>query len=415
MDEMLREIKQASNKLIGLRQEMRKQALEIIANALDSKEILEANSLDLDRSKNLSSTMQDRLRLDSKRLRQMSKGVLNVRDLPDRLGRVLETRRLKSGLELEKRCVPLGVVGIIYEARPNVTSDAIALCIKSGNACVLKGGKEAFNSNKAIISVIKKALCEHGLDIIAKGIGFIEDCSREGTLALMKKREFIDVLIPRGGEGLIKSVIENASIPVIETGSGNCHIFVDKNADLTLAKKVIINAKTSRPSVCNSTEKLLIHQDIADRFLVDIVKDLLELKVELVVDFRAFSILEHGGIKNIELITSSDYKKEYLDYKLGIFIVDGIQTAIEHINAYSSHHSEAIITKDMVRAERFLNEVDSAVVYVNASTRFSDGEEFGLGAEMGISTQKLHARGPMGVDALSTYKYCIKGNGEIRL
>ena len=410
----LQGIKEASRRLLGLSEKERKKALEIIAKALMDEEILEANKLDLKEAKQASSAMQDRLRLDSKRLLAMSEGVLKVKDLPDKMGEVLETRRLESGLELEKRRVPLGVVGIIYEARPNVTSDAIALCIKSGNACVLKGGKEALRSNRAIISAIKKALCEHGLEVIAKGIVFIEDCSREAILALMKKREFIDVLIPRGGEGLIKSVIENASIPVIETGSGNCHIFVDRSVDFSLAKRVIINAKTSRPSVCNSAEKLLIHSAIADDFLVDMARELLDLQVELVVDSRALAILERAGISNIGLATHEDYKKEYLDYKMGIFILDDIKEAIEHINTYSSHHSEAILTSDMARAEQFLKEVDSAVVYVNASTRFSDGEEFGLGAEIGISTQKLHARGPMGIDVLSTYKYCIKGHGEVR-
>ena len=337
----------------------------------------------------------------------MSNSLIKVSTLDDPVGEVLSIVTRPNGLQIGKKRVPLGVIGIIYEARPNVTCDAIGLCIKSGNATILRGGSEAINSNKKIVSVLKEALKNTKIPLDC--INILEDTSRETATQMMKLNEYIDVLIPRGGKNLIDAVVKNATIPVIETGTGNCHIFVDETADFNMAKDIIINAKTSRVSVCNSLEKLLIHKNIASKFLHIIVDELIKKNVTIVGDENVYSL-----INNIILATEEDYYTEYLDYKICIKVVDDIDCAINHINKYSSHHSEAIITNDYNNSQKFLQRVDSSAVYINASTRFTDGEEFGFGAEIGISTQKLHARGPMGLNELTTTKYIIFGNGQIR-
>ena len=387
-------------------------ALLAIAKALreHSEEIIKANSIDIKNGEEagLTVSLLDRLRLDEARIEGMAVGVEQVAALPDPVGRVLDGRTLKNGLKIQKVSVPMGVIGIIYEARPNFTSDAAALCLKAGNAVILRGGKEAINSNTAIMAVMREAV---------KNVGFPEDCvalvtdtTRQSATELMQLSEYLDVLIPRGGAGLIKSVVNNSKVPVIETGVGNCHVYVDDSADVKMAADIVFNAKTSRPSVCNAIETVLVHADIADKALPAIKAELDKMNVEIRGCERTKQILGDSIIP----ATEDDYAREFLDYILAIKVVDSIDDAIAHIAKYSSGHSESIVTSDYRNADKFTSCVDSAAVYVNASTRFTDGGEFGLGAEIGISTQKLHARGPMGLNELTSNKYVIHGDGQIR-
>ena len=386
-------------------------ALMAISAALEARaaEILSANREDVEaaRAGGMSPSMLDRLSLSEARVKGMAEGVRDVAKLPDPVGRVLSGSTLACGLAMEKIAVPLGVIGIIFEARPNVTSDAAALCLKSGNACILRGGKEAIRSNTAIANVMRAALGEAGLD--ENCVCLIEDTDRATATAMMRLNRYIDCLIPRGGAGLIRSVVENATVPVIETGVGNCHAYVEKTADIAMAAEIVFNAKTSRPSVCNALETLLVDEAIAETALPVIAARLKEKNVELRGCPRTCAILPEA-VPACE----NDYEVEFLDYILAVKVVSGIDEAIAHIRRYSSHHSECIVTRDLAAARRFTREVDSAAVYVNASTRFTDGGVFGLGAEIGISTQKLHARGPMGLEALVSYKYVLYGDGQVR-
>jgi glutamate-5-semialdehyde dehydrogenase len=345
--------------------------------------------------------------LDEKRIEGIAEGLRQVADLPDPIGEVMETFERPNGLKVKKVRVPMGVIGIIYESRPNVTADAFALTFKSGNAVILKGGSDAINSNIAITNCIRSALSECG--ITPNAVNLIEDTDRSVTKEFMTMKEYVDVLIPRGSAGLIRAVTENSNIPVIETGTGNCHIYVDKDADLNIAIPIIINAKTQRIGVCNAAESLVVHEDIKDSFLPLFSKAMKEHKVEVRADSESKSFID-GAID----ATEEDFGKEYLDYIISVKTVKNVDEAIAHINKYNTGHSEAIITDNKDTAQRFLDRVDAACVYVNASTRFTDGFEFGLGAEIGISTQKLHARGPMGLKELTSYKYEITGEGQIR-
>jgi len=385
------------------------------ADLLINKEeiILSANKLDIEyaEKKGMAKGMIDRLALTSARIADMADGLRQVVELSDPIGDVLSSDKRPNGMVVTKRRVPMGVVGIIYESRPNVTADAFGLCFKTGNVCVLKGGSDAIHSNIAIVTVIKEALKAHGLPEAACSL--IEDTNRETTMAFMKMKDYVDVLIPRGGSGLIQNVVNNATIPVIETGVGNCHVYVDEYADLDMAVNVVFNAKTQRISVCNACESLLVHKNIAKEFLPMLQDKLVEKNVELRADELCYEYLDlsKGVVKEA---TEEDWGTEYLDYILSIKAVSDVDEAIAHINKYNTAHSESIITTNEVVAEKFLNEIDSACVYWNVSTRFSDGNEFGFGAEIGISTQKLHARGPMGLEALTSYKYVIYGNGQVR-
>lgn len=386
-------------------------ALHKIAEAFSKKAgfILEENQKDIDnaRKNGISEGLIDRLTLNTSRIDGMAEGIRQIAELPDPIGEVTGEFKRPNGLHIGEMRVPLGVVGIIYEARPNVTADAAALCIKSGNTCILRCGKEAHKSSMAITKVIREALCDAGLP--ADCVNLVEDTSRESALALMKLNDYLDVIIPRGGAGLIRSVVENATVPAIETGTGNCHVYVDQSADLDMAEKIIINAKTSRPSVCNAEEKLLVHRDIAMEFLPRILTALTEKSVEITGDEQVCKIFPTATPA-----TDDDWGTEYLDLKIGVKVVESIDEAISRINKYGSRHSEAIITESYGNSQKFLESIDAAAVYVNASTRFTDGFEFGFGAEIGISTQKIHARGPMGLKALTTTKYIIRGNGQIR-
>ena len=386
-------------------------AADLLINKEES--ILSANKLDIEyaEKKGMAKGMIDRLALSSSRIADMADGLRQVVDLNDPVGDVLSSVERPNGMVVTKRRVPLGVVGIIYESRPNVTADAFGLCFKTGNVCILKGGSDAIHSNIAIVSVLKEALKQHGLPEAACSL--IEDTNRETTLAFMKMKEYVDVLIPRGGSGLIQNVVNNATIPVIETGVGNCHIYVDEAADLDMAVNVVFNAKTQRISVCNACESLLVHEKIAKEFLPKLQDKLVEKNVELRADAFCLGCFDasKGVVKEAE---EADWGMEYLDYILSVKSVSGVDEAIAHINMYNTKHSESIITEDEATAEKFLNEIDSACCYWNVSTRFSDGNEFGFGAEIGISTQKLHARGPMGLEALTSYKYVIYGNGQVR-
>ena len=338
----------------------------------------------------------------------MADGVSEVASLADPVGRVLDGRTLKNGLQIEKVTVPMGVIGIIFEARPNVTSDAAALCLKAGSAVILRGGKEAINSNKAIAEIMRDAI--EGAGLPRDCVSLVEDTTRQSATELMQLSDYLDVLIPRGGAGLIKSVVENAKVPVIETGVGNCHVYVDKSADVDMAKSIIFNAKTSRPSVCNAIETVIVHKDIAEKALPEIKAELDKMNVEIRGCERTKAILGDSVVP----ATENDYAVEFLDYILAVKVVDSLDDALAHIAKYSTGHSESIITSDYESANKFTACVDSAAVYVNASTRFTDGGEFGLGAEIGISTQKLHARGPMGLNELTSSKFIIRGNGQIR-
>ncbi len=403
--------KEAEKTLMVASSEKKNQALKKIAEGLieNTDKIIEANKVDLENGEKngMAKSMLDRLKLDKERIEGMAKGVLDVATLPEPVGRILSATERPNGLRIEKVSTPIGVIAVIFEARPNVTSDAAALCLKSGNTVILRGGKEAINSNKTIAKVMRQAVKEAGMpeDVIQ----LVEDTSRESANELMKMNEYVDVLIPRGGAGLIQAVVKNATVPVIETGVGNCHIYIDKNADLKKAVDIVFNAKTSRPSVCNAAESLLIHKDIAKEALVAIKNKLDEKDVTLVGDSKAREI-----IPDMEKATDADWATEYLDYKMSVKIVDSVEEAIDHIYKYSTGHSECIVTENAGTAEKFMNQVDSAAVYLNASTRFTDGGEFGFGAEIGISTQKLHARGPIGLPELQSFKYKIYGDGQIR-
>lgn len=394
-------------------------ALKAIADALvmHADEIIEANGKDIQNGidNGMSKALLDRLKLDHERIEGMAQGVMDVVSLPDPVGRVLNSFERPNGLKIEKVSTPLGVIGVIFEARPNVTSDAAALALKSGNAVILRGGKEAINSNTKIAQVMRAAVKETGMN--EDVIQLVENTTRESSTALMTLNEYVDVLIPRGGAGLIQAVVKNSTVPVIETGVGNCHVYVDRDADIDMAVEIVFNAKTNRPSVCNAAESLLIHKDVAKEALVKIKERLDEKEVELVGDKEAIGILKDSKASDgfeIEEATEDDWATEYLDYKMSVKIVETLEEAIEHIYNYSSGHSECIVTESEDRANEFMDRVDSAAVYVNASTRFTDGGEFGFGAEIGISTQKLHARGPIGLPELQSFKYKVYGTGQIR-
>ena len=386
-------------------------ALLAIADALEARadEIIAANAADIEngRAAGLNDGLIDRLMLDKKRIAGIAEGCRQVAALPDPVGEVLWMRRRPNGLNIGQKRVPMGVIGIIYEARPNVTVDAAALCFKAGSACILRGGKEAFRSSMCLTKIMREALASCGLP--ENAINLVEDTSRETATQMMKLNGYLDVLIPRGGAGLINSVVQNSTVPVIQTGVGNCHVFVDESADLEKAARIVINAKTQRPGVCNACESLLVHEAIAEKFMPEIGKALQERKVEIRGD-EATQGLVSGAVP----ATEADWATEYEDYIISARVVKDIDEAIRHIRKYSTGHSEAIVTENYTNAQRFLNEVDAAAVYVNASTRFTDGGQFGFGAEIGISTQKLHARGPMGLKELTTTKYIIYGNGQIR-
>ncbi len=375
----------------------------------DTKKLLAANEKDMEnaRANNMPQGLLDRLLLTEERIEQMAEGIRQVAALDDPIGEVISEKKRPNGLVIGQKRVPLGVVGMIYEARPNVTADAFALCFKTGNVVILKGGSDALYSNMAIVESLRGALKESG--ILPGAISLIEDTSREITAKFMKMNDYIDVLIPRGGAGLIRAVVENATVPVIETGTGNCHIYVDESADFDMAIDIIFNAKTQRIGVCNACESLVIHKNIVQKFMPLLTKRLKEKNVEIRGDERAVS-----SAPGIVPAAEEDWGMEYLDYIISVKTVSDIEEAISHINKYNTGHSEAIVTSSYENAEKFLNEVDAAAVYVNASTRFTDGFEFGFGAEIGISTQKLHARGPMGLLALTSTKYIIRGNGQIR-
>ena len=389
----------------------RNEGLRKAAQALvDEQElILSANQADVDHAaeSGMSQGLIDRLKLNPDRIRGMADGLMQVAVLDDPVGEVFSMKQRPNGLMIGKKRVPLGVVGIIYEARPNVTADAFGLCFKTGNAVILKGGSDALTSNQAIVSILRKAL--KSVDLWEDSVQLITDSDREVTKKLMRLNQYVDVLIPRGGAGLIRTVVENSTVPVIETGTGNCHIYVDKGADLDMALDIIVNAKTQRIGVCNACESLVVNRAEAERFLPLLEKAMREKHVEVRADEEACRI-----VPGFLMAEECDWAMEYLDYKLSLKLVDSLDEAIAHINRYNTGHSEAIVTKNYDNAQRFLNEIDAAAVYVNASTRFTDGEEFGFGAEIGISTQKLHARGPMGLEALTTYKYIVYGNGQIR-
>ena len=405
--EILKKAAAARPAMAMLTADQKNKALLSMADRLEqaSKEILSANAADLKQfGDTMTVVMQDRLRLTEQRIREMAQGIREVVDLPDPVGEVLEEVRRPNGLLIQKTAAPMGVVAIIYESRPNVTADAAALAFKSGNACILRSGKEAWRSANAIVCALRKGLCDLGLP--ADSVQLIEDTTRQSAKELMEAVGYVDLLIPRGGPGLINACLEGAKVPVIQTGTGICHIFVDASADQEMALKIIENAKTSRPSVCNAAEVCLVHRAIAKEFLPRLKANLPQ------VEFKCDE--EAQGIMNCTPAGEQDFDTEFLDYKMAIGIVGSVEEALEHIAAHSTGHSEAILTQDEQNAKLFTAMVDSAAVYVNASTRFTDGGQFGLGCEMGISTQKLHARGPMGLRELTTYKYIIQGNGQVR-
>lgn len=402
--------KNAQNTLASASTALKNKALTAICNALkaNKNEILKANAIDLENGKanGMSESLLDRLALSEKRIDDIADSVLEIVALPDPVGKIKDGSTRPNGLNIEKVAVPLGTVAVIYEARPNVTIDAAALCLKSGNTVILRGGKEAINSNIATAGIMRNAIESVGLD--RNCIQLVVNTDRETANALMKLNKFVDVLIPRGGAGLINSVVQNATVPVIETGVGNCHIYVDSTADIDMAVNIIFNAKTSRPSVCNAAESLVVHKDIAEKALPAIKAKLDEKNVVLYGDDVARKFID------ILPATEDDWGTEYLDYKMSVKTVENVDEAIEHINTYSTGHSEAIITNSYESVQKFTQRVNSSAVYVNASTRFTDGGQFGFGAEIGISTQKLHARGPIGLPELTTTKFVIRGNGQIR-
>lgn len=408
--EIGKKAKDASVILAGLSTEKKNEALKKMAEELkaNSNNIIKANEKDIDeaRKKGIKTALIDRLMLNDERISGMIEGLLALCELSDPIGKGTVIKR-PNELTILKQRVPMGVIGIIYESRPNVTSDAAGLCLKTGNSVILRGGSEAINSNKAIISALVSGLKKAGLP--AECIQLIEDTSYDRVQELCKMNEYVDVLIPRGGNALIKTVVENSTVPVIKTGAGNCHVYVDESADFEMAKNIIINAKTSRPSVCNAAEKLLVHKEVAQKLLPGVLAALKEMGVEIRGCEETKKIYPAAILAQEE-----DWNNEYLDMIICVKIVETINEAITHINRYGTSHSEAIITKDYEMAGQFLSRVDAACVYANASTRFTDGGEFGMGAEIGISTQKLHARGPMGLEELTTIKYLILGNGQIR-
>lgn len=414
--ELLKKTKAAWGSIRDASAEDKNNILLAMADALQDNagSILEANSLDMDKARGvISEVMLDRLSLDNARIDAMADGIRATVKLPDHTGRILSETVHANGMHIYKKQVPLGLVAIIYESRPNVTSDAAALAIKSGNVCMLRSGKEAFNSSHAIVTALKKGIEKAGgnPDII----NIVEDTSHQSATDIMQANGLVDLLIPRGGAGLIRTCVKNATVPCIETGTGICHVYVDEYADLDKAVKIIVNAKTSRPSVCNAEEVCIVHRAVADKFLPMLKKALVDdraaaglVPVELRLDSKAIKIIDGTPASD------TDFDTEFLNYILAVGVVDSLDAAIAHVLKHSTHHSDAIVTECAENAERFVNETDSAAVYVNVSTRFTDGGEFGLGCEMGISTQKLHARGPMGLDELSTYKYIIRGNGQTR-
>ena len=411
LEEIGSRAKEVSRVLNNLGSTPKNEGLKAVAQALlDGKDkILEANQKDVQAAlaKGMNPGLVDRLSLNDARIQAMAEGLLQVASLDDPVGEVISMKPRPNGLLIGQKRVPLGVIGMIYEARPNVTADAFGLCFKSGNAVILKGGSDALESNKAIVAQIREGLKSAGLP--EDTVQLIESTDREVTRQFMRLNEYLDVLIPRGSAGLIRSVVENSTVPVIETGTGNCHIFVDESADLDMALNIIFNAKTQRIGVCNACESLVVHRAVAEEFLPLLKARLDEKQVEIRADKEACAMVD-----GFVLAAEEDWGTEYLDYILSLKLVDSIDEAIAHINRYNTKHSEAIITSDYANAQRFLNEIDAAAVYVNASTRFTDGFEFGFGAEIGISTQKLHARGPMGLKELTTTKYIIYGNGQVR-
>ncbi|MEO1923576.1 MAG: glutamate-5-semialdehyde dehydrogenase [Nautiliaceae bacterium] len=410
MEDILKSVKEASRVAATLNGGIKRKLLNEMADRLEkyTNEIIEANKKDLEYAKeaNLSDALIDRLLLDEKRIKAMAESLRDIAKLKDPVGRVIDGWKIDNGLEIQKVKIPIGVIGIIYESRPNVTSDAAGLCLMSGNACILKGGKEAFHSNAVIIEILRWVLEKNKLPVDM--ITLLPDYSRSGVEWLIKQDKYVDLIIPRGGEGLIKFVSENAKVPVVKHDKGLCHIYIHKDADLKKGAKIALNAKVQRPGVCNAMETLLVDRKIAGEFL-PVIKEMMESEG---VELRGCDItLEYIDIKPA---TEEDWHTEYLDKVLSIKVVDNFNDAIEHIEKYGSGHSDAIVTENYKAAEEFLNRVDSACVYVNASTRFTDGGVFGFGAEVGISTNKLHARGPMGIDDLTTYKYKILGDGQIR-
>lgn len=409
--------KEASRSLSSLDTNSKNKALLSMAEGLKNNtlEIIEANKIDLKlgEEKGLNNSLLDRLLINEQRINAMAEGLRQVAELPDPIGEVISMWKRPNGITIGQRRVPLGVIGIIYEARPNVTVDAAALCLKSGNAVILRGGSEAINTNMAIAKILRNSLisCNLSPDFIQ----LVEITDREVVNIMLKLNEYIDVLIPRGGKGLIQTVVKNATVPVIETGVGNCHVFVDSSADLSMAENVIVNGKTQRPAVCNAIETILIHKDAAEEFVPKITNTLNKLGVELRVCEKAKEILNANNIEaNVKPAIPEDWDTEYLDLILAVKIVDSLEEAIEHIYNHGTKHSECIVTNDYKNSQIFLDTIDAAAVYVNASTRFTDGFEFGFGAEIGISTQKLHARGPMGLTQLTTIKYVVYGSGQIR-
>ena len=409
--EKARLAKEASYKLANLSTDIKNKALDEMAKVISSgaRDIIEANNLDLEIAykKNIGKALMDRLTLDGERINDIIDGLKIVKNLHDPIGRIIAKWSRPNGLKIAKVRVPLGVIGIVYEARPNVTVDSAALCLKAGNAVILRGGSDAINSNMILAKLISEAAYKSGVPNGA--IYLIESTERESVTEMLKLNHFIDVIIPRGGAGLIKHTMENSSIPVIQTGEGNCHAYVEKTADLKKAVEIVYNAKVQRPSVCNAIETLLVDESIAKEFLPMIFQRLKEAHVELRGDEKAKAI-----DPSIRSATEEDWKTEYLALILAVKVVSGVDEAVKHINAYGTRHSEAIMTRDKAAAKKFTDEVDAAAVYVNASTRFTDGGEFGFGAEIGISTQKLHARGPMGLAELTSYKYIVIGSGQIR-
>ncbi|MDE6005271.1 MAG: glutamate-5-semialdehyde dehydrogenase [Oscillospiraceae bacterium] len=412
MEELGQKAKQASHVIAKAGAVLKNQALEAIAkNLLNStEEIISANQKDLEQAvkNNMNLAMQDRLKLDETRIKNIANAVLKVASMEDVIGEEVRGWIRPNGLRIRQVRVPMGVIGIIFESRPNVTVDAAVLCLKAGNAVILRGGKEAIFSNTCLVKVMQNALTSVGLP--AELVQLVEKTDRETAGDMMRLNGYLDVLIPRGGAGLIQAVVKQATVPVIETGAGNCHVYIDESADLEMAVAIADNAKTQRPSVCNAIETLLVHENIAEKFLPEIQQAFEKHKVIIHGCENTRKILGDSVI----LATEEDYFKEYSNYEIAIKIVKNIENAVNHILKYSTHHSESIVTQNMQNAEYFLNSVDSSAVYVNASTRFTDGEEFGFGAEIGISTQKLHARGPMGLLALTTTQYRITGNGQIR-
>ncbi len=411
LQEMGQRACEAKYSLQKMTAEQKNQALLAAAKALreEAEDILSANREDIaaGEANGMHPGMIDRLRLTKARIDAMAEGLEQIVELEDPIGQVMETFERPNGLVIEKKRVPLGVIGIIYESRPNVTADAFGLCFKTGNAVILKGGSDAIHSNMAITKVLRASL--NAVGVTPDAIQLIENTDRSITSAFMKLNDYVDVLIPRGGAGLIRAVVENSTIPVIETGTGNCHVYVDKAADLEMAVKIIMNAKTQRIGVCNACESLVIHEAVREKFLPILANELRSKDVEMRGDEGVRAYLE-----DCIPATEDDYGKEYLDYIISMKTVSSVDEAIAHINKYNTKHSECIVSDDPAVAEQFLNEVDAACVYVNASTRFTDGFEFGFGAEIGISTQKLHARGPMGLKELTSYKYIVHGNGQIR-